>query len=129
MKRMVENSENLEKLGNNFNIIDESDYEMVPSSISHIDSLYIFNIGTALVVQGSVDPGNGNTEYGCVIGNSKFSNLDCQMLSNGDEIYADKIKNEDGTYTYKINFDNASADVQKSNYSFSFIIGKAPRQV
>ena len=127
MKRMVENSENLEKLGNNFDIIDESDYKL--GNNSNIDSLYIFNLGTALVVKGFVNPRNGNIEYDCVIGNSKFSNLDCQMLSNGNEIYAFKDQNDDGTYTFKINFNNENADVQKSNYQFSFIIGKDPKQI
>lgn len=126
MKRMVENSEKIEELVGTLNIISENDYYGL--NTSEFNSLFVFNLGTALIVNGNYDPGNGNKDVN-VMTIKANSGLEAQMLSNGNEIYAYTRGNEDGTETVIINFDSTRADSTKSEYPFSFILGQSFKQV
>lgn len=126
MKRMVENSEKIEELVNTLDIVSENDYYGLNGS--DFSTLYVFNLGTALIVNGSYDPGNGNKDVNVMTIKSNLI-FEAQMLSNGDEIYVYTRDNKDGTKTVIINFDNTRADVSKSEYSFSFILGRSFKQL
>ena len=125
MKRMVENSEKLEELVGTLNIVNEKDYEL---NASDFNGLFVFNLGTALIVIGTYDPLNGDKNVNVMTIKSNLG-FEAQMLSNGDEIYAYTRNNDDGTDTVMINFDHTRADVSKSEYSFSFILGKSFKQL
>ena len=158
MKRMVENNEKLEELadavevnndndnvkfngglttsnittpdGYRLDIFKESDYYGL--NYSKLSSLFVFNLGTALIVKGKYDPLEGNGDINVMTLKSDTlidSSLDIQMLSNGNEIYATYTDNENGTKAVYINFDSNRADVSKSEYQFSFIIGKSFKQL
>ena len=125
MKRMVENSEKIEELVNTLNIVSENDYYGL--NISDFDGIFVFNLGTALIVSGSYSSGNGNKDVNVMTIKSNL-NFEAQMLSNGDEIYAYTRDNNDGTETVIINFDITRAEVSKTEYSFSFILGRSFKQ-
>lgn len=126
MKRMVENSEKIEELVGNLNIVSEKDYYGL--NMNDFSSLFVFNLGTALIVNGTYEPGNGNKDVNVMTINSNLK-LEAQMLSNGDEIYAYTRDNGDGTETVIINFDSTRADVSKTEYPFSLILGQSFKQV
>ena len=126
MKRMVENSEKLEELVGTLNIVTEKDYYGLNGS--DFTGIYVFNLGTALIVNGFYDPGNGDKDINVMTINYNLG-FEAQMLSNGDEIYAYTRNNDDGTDTVMINFDHTRADVSKSEYSFSFILGRSFKQL
>ena len=153
MKRMVENSEKLEELadavevnndndnvkfngglttsnittpdGYRLDIFKESYYSL---DTSKFNSLTVFNLGTALIVTGKYNPLEGNGDINVMTLKSDTlidSYLEIQMLSKGEEIYATYADNENGTKAVYINFDSNRADVSKSEYQFSFILGKS----
>lgn len=126
MKRMVENSEKIEELVGTLNIVSEKDYYNLNKT--DFNGLFVFNLGTALIVNGSYDPGNGNKDVNIMTIKSNLK-LEAQMLSNGNEIYVYTRDNEDGTVTVILNFDSTRADVTKSEYPFSFILGQSFKQI
>ena len=126
MKRMVENSEKIEELVGTLNIVNEKDYYILNGA--DFNGLFVFNLGTALIVNGSYDPGNGDKDINVMNIKSNLG-LEAQMLSNGNEISVYTRNNDDGTDTVIINFDHTRADVSKSEYSFSFILGQSFKQI
>lgn len=108
------------------NIFEEADYYNLNGN--DFSSIFVFNLGTALIITGTYDPGSGDGDKRVMTIKSNL-NVDIQMISNGNEIYAFITDNEDGTSNVMINFDHTRADVSKSEYSFSFIIGKAFKQI
>ena len=139
MKRMVENSDKLEELaeavevkngnlvtsyittpkGSKLNIYDDSMYEFGNTDAV---GLSIINLGTALLILGTIDAINASNNYWLLTVNIPYEKFYADSISTGDE--CNLLKEKYGNSTKIIlSFDKAQANPQKSTYKFSFVIG------
>ena len=139
MKRMVENSEKIEELadiveikngnlitsnittpnGTRLNIYDNSMYEFGSADAV---SLTIINLGTALLILGSINATESSQDYWILTMNIPYDKVYADTISTGDECRC--FTEEYGNSTKIIlKFNKDLANPQKSNYKYTFVIG------
>lgn len=138
MKRMVEYSEKIEELANavevkngnlitsnitttnetKLNIYDNSMYEFGDFN----GNLTIINLGTALLILGSIDATLNSQDYWLLTLNIPYGEVYADSISTGDECrcFAKEYGNSTKIMLY---FNKAQANPQKSSYRFSFVVG------
>ena len=123
MKRMVENSEKIEELANDFEniyIFKDTDY-LIDSNFP--GTVRVINLGTALLVKATINSGTPSGAYYILTIYKDFTEFNYFKMSNGNEFYELGPEADEGEFTMTTNFNETLADHTNTEYTLIFLIG------
>ena len=123
MKRMVENSEKIEELADDFKniyIFKDTDYSI---SSDFPGTVRVINLGTALLVKATINSGTPTNTYYILTIYKDFTGFNNFKMSNGNEFYDVGPEADEGEFTMTTNFNETLAEHTSSKYDLIFLIG------
>lgn len=105
--------------GTKLNIYDDSMYAF--GNANNV-SLSIINLGTALLILGSINATSASNNYWLLTLNIPYNETYADSISTGDECRCSTEEYGNST-KIMLNFNKDQANPQKSTYKFSFVVG------